>query len=209
MVLSDFDKGRLVGMCEAGLSISEVARRVPCERRIVRRWFSQYRDTGNVSRRAGSGRPRLGTPRDDRRLMAAVRANRFTPVPRLMQMNDVPFSIRTAYRRCIQHGYRSYRPLRRIPLGPLHRQLRLQWCQERKGMAMDYWENIMWTDESRFCLDFNDGRVRVRRQPSERFLDACIAEHDIYAGGSVMIWGSIWHDGRSQAVLVRGTLNGR
>ena len=125
IVLSDCE-GRLVGMREAGLSVSEFARRVPCERRIVRRWFSQYRESGNVARQAGSSRPRLGMKRDYRRLMAAVTANRLSSLPRLAQTCFSPFSTRTAYRRCLQHGFRSYRSLLRIPLSILHRQRRLQ-----------------------------------------------------------------------------------
>lgn len=211
MVLSEFDKGRVVGMREAGMPIAEVARRIPCQRRIARRWWLQYQETGNVTRQRGSGRPRLGSDRDDRRLIAAVRTNRFTGVPRLMQMihgQARPYSIRTALRRCHQQGYMCYRPAVRIPLSPHHRQLRLQWCQERSDVPMEYWHRILWTDESRFCLDFHDGRVRVRRLPTERLLDACIAEHDRYGGGSIMIWGGIWHGGRSVPILVNGTLNG-
>ena len=64
----------------------------------------------------------------------------------------------------------------------------------------------MFSDESRFCLDFNDGRVRVRRLPSERFLDICIKEHDRYGGGSVMVWGGITWEGRTRLITVTGTL---
>jgi hypothetical protein len=33
------------------------------------------------------------------------------------------------------------------------------------------------TDESRFCLDFHDGRRRVFRQKNERFKNCCVVEH--------------------------------
>jgi hypothetical protein len=38
------------------------------------------------------------------------------------------------------------------------------------------------TDESRFCLDFHDGRRRVWRQKNERFKNCCVAEHDRFGG---------------------------
>ena len=65
----------------------------------------------------------------------------------------------------------------------------------------------MWTDESRFTLDFHDGRVRVHRMPGERFASCCVLEHDRFGGGSVMVWAGIWHGGRTAAVTIRGTLN--
>ena len=65
----------------------------------------------------------------------------------------------------------------------------------------------MWTDESRFTLDFHDGRVRVHRMPGERFASCCVLEHDRFGDGSVMVWAGIWHGGRTAAVTIRGTLN--
>ena len=48
------------------------------------------------------------------------------------------------------------------------------------GAEMGFWRRLLWTDETRFALEFNDGRLRVRRLQTERFSDACAAEHDIY-----------------------------
>ena len=45
--------------------------------------------------------------------------------------------------------------------------------------------------------------------PTERFLDSCIAEHDRYGGGSVMVWGGCWNEGKTGAVVVQGNLNGQ
>lgn len=67
---------------------------------------------------------------------------------------------------------------------------------------------MMWTDESRFTLDFHDGRIRVHRMVGERYSPCCISEHDRYGGGSVMIWAGIWYGGRTVAVIVNGNLNG-
>ena len=83
-----------------------------CDRNVVRRWWRQFQHTGNVTRKSGSGRPRKGSERDDNRLIASLKQNRFAPVGRLMKLthfvHQPPYSIRTAYRRCLQNGYRSF-----------------------------------------------------------------------------------------------------
>ena len=56
---------------------------------------------------------------------------------------------------------------------------------------------------SRFTLDFHDGRIRVNRMPGERYAACCISEHDRFGGGSVMIWASIWHGGRTSAIIIK------
>ena len=66
----------------------------------------------------------------------------------------------------------------------------------------------MFSDESRFCLDFHDGRIRVKRLATERFLDDCICEHDRYGGGSVMVWAGIMSSQRTDLVPIQGTLTG-
>lgn len=210
--VSTFNKGRAVGMLEAGLSIHEVSRLLNHDRKTIRRWWNKFQATGNCERRQGSGRPRKGTNRDDRLLVCNVVANRFSPVSRLVRQTFLPgqhpYSIRTAQRRVLERGYRSCRPVCRIPLGPNHKTARFNWCNEHVAKEMDFWKRVLWTDESRFALDFHDGRVRVRRLRSERFHPSCIAQHDRYGGGSIMIWGGIWYDGKTEAVLVHGTLNG-
>ncbi len=70
-----------------------------------------------------------------------------------------------------------------------------------------YWRSVLWTDESRFTIEFADGRVRVRRLPNERFAPCCTMERDRYGGGSVMVWGGIWYNGKSACVNVVGNMN--
>ena len=64
----------------------------------------------------------------------------------------------------------------------------------------------MFSDESRFKLSMNDGRLRIWRRPNERFRDEHIHEYDAFGRGSVMIWAGISLGGRTDIVFVDGTL---
>ena len=67
---------------------------------------------------------------------------------------------------------------------------------------------MLFTDESKFCLDFHDGRRRVWHQRNEQFTDCCIAEHDKFGGGSVIVWAGISYDRRTGLhVVLNGTVN--
>ncbi|GFW34002.1 transposable element Tcb2 transposase [Trichonephila clavipes] len=52
-------------------------------------------------------------------------------------------------------------PFRALHLTPEHRQLRLQWCQDRSMWNVTDRQNVVFSDESRFVLGMNDNRVRV------------------------------------------------
>ncbi|GFW28143.1 transposable element Tc1 transposase [Trichonephila clavipes] len=54
-----------------------------------------------------------------------------------------------------------------------HRRLRRQWCDER-GMWVAELNEIVFTDESRICLQHHDGRIRVWRHHGERKLNSCV-----------------------------------
>ena len=103
-------------------------------------------------------------------------------------------------------GMRSYRPFCCLPLTPRHRASRLEWCRERVNWRQE-WQQIVFTDESRFCLWANDGRRRVRRFRGERRnMDFALPRHTALTQG-VMIWGAITYGGRSPLVFIPGTLN--
>ena len=60
---------------------------------------------------------------------------------------------------------------------------------------------------SRFCVDFTDRRAGVWRMRNERFAEVCIAEHDCYGGGSVIVWAEISAQGKTDLhVIDNGTL---
>ena len=56
---------------------------------------------------------------------------------------------------------------------------------------------MLFTDESRLCLDFTDRRQLVWRMPKERFDDLNVAEHDRYGKSSVMVWAGISVNGKN------------
>ncbi|GFX77660.1 transposable element Tcb1 transposase [Trichonephila clavipes] len=54
-----------------------------------------------------------------------------------------------------------------------HRRLRRQWCDERRTWAAE-WNEVVFTDESRICLQHHDDRIRVWRHRGERMLNSCV-----------------------------------
>ncbi|GFU95903.1 integrase catalytic domain-containing protein [Trichonephila clavipes] len=65
-----------------------------------------------------------------------------------------------------QSGLSARRPLLSLPLTRSHRRLRHQWCDERKMWAAE-WNEDVFTDESRICLQHHYGRIRVWRHRGE------------------------------------------
>jgi hypothetical protein len=63
------------------------------------------------------------------------------------------------------------------------------------------------TDKFCFNLDFADGCACVWRGQIERFYPENAIQRDRYGGGSVMIWGKIDRNGKTNLVKVNRTPN--
>ncbi|GFW82627.1 uncharacterized protein TNCV_3491991 [Trichonephila clavipes] len=94
-------------------------------------------------------------------------------------------SARTVRRSLLQHGLSARRPWLRLLLTLHHRQESLQW----------------------FCLQHQDGRIRVRWHRGEHTLAACIWHRHTGPSLGMTVWGAIGHTFRSSLVCIDGTLN--
>lgn len=74
-----FERGRIVGLLECGLSQVEVAQRVGRSRCAVQGIWKKWKETHACANLPRSGRPRLTSNRDDRMLVRTVKNNRFVP----------------------------------------------------------------------------------------------------------------------------------
>ncbi|GFY01624.1 transposable element Tcb2 transposase [Trichonephila clavipes] len=77
-------------------------------------------------------------------------------------------SSRTIRRHLAEGHLGSRRPLRELPLTPAHRRLSLEWCRARGNWTAVEWNQVVFSDESRFNLSSDDNRVRVLRPHGER-----------------------------------------
>ncbi|GFV86147.1 transposable element Tcb1 transposase [Trichonephila clavipes] len=117
-----------------------------------------------------------------------------------------PIVCATIQRRLQQSGLSARRPLLGLPLTQNHRRLRRQWYDERRMRAAE-WNEVVFTDESRICLQHHDGRIRVRRHRGERMLNSCVMHRHIGPAPGIMVWGGIGYHSHTPLVRIAGTLN--
>ncbi|GFW72080.1 transposable element Tcb1 transposase [Trichonephila clavipes] len=95
-------------------------------------------------------------------------------------------SARTIRRHLQQSGLSARWPLLGLPLTQNHRRLRHQWGDKRRMWAVE-WNDVVFTDESRICLQHHDGRIRVWRHREERMLNSCVMHRHTGPAPVIMI----------------------
>ncbi|GFX73518.1 transposable element Tcb1 transposase, partial [Trichonephila clavipes] len=69
------------------------------------------------------------------------------------------------------------------------------------------WNEVIFIDESRICLQHHEGRFRVWRHRGKRMLNSCVMHHHTDPAPGIMLWGSIGYHSRTPLVRIAGTLN--
>ncbi|KFM63087.1 Transposable element Tcb1 transposase, partial [Stegodyphus mimosarum] len=212
--VSEFDRERTVAYRECGLSFREIGSRVGRNQTTVMRIGDRWMQEGTTDRRVRSHLPQCTTSRDDRNIVRMFDAFAVTDhsvtsrtiAQATQSVTHHPVSARTIRRHLQQSGLGARRPLLRLPLTQNHRRLRRQWCDERRMWTAE-WKEIVFTDESRFCLQYHDGRIRVWRHRGERMLNSCVMLRHTGPAPGIMVCGGIGYHFRTPLVRIAGTLN--
>ncbi|GFX87012.1 HTH_Tnp_Tc3_2 domain-containing protein [Trichonephila clavipes] len=161
--LSEFEKGLIIGMKTAGCSTHRVAGQVDRSEKITRK--------------------------EDRKILLQALVDPTVTRSTIRADVDVAIVPQTISRHLAEINLKSKRPFRALFLTPERRQLRLKWCQARSMWNVTDWQNVVFSDESRFVLGTDDKRVRVWRRPGERYNSPhTVLRHTARTAG-VMVWG--------------------
>ena len=164
--LSNNDRNRALGMLQSGLSCRNVAGTLAVAPSTIARLFNRFNATNSVCDSARSCRPRVTTPRKDNFRRTLSLRNR------TLNARTLSHELRTAAgvnvsdqtMRTSRLRSRNLRPRRsdvRIPLTRHHRRLRFDWCRRHLRWTERQWSTVCFSDESRFNLRFNNGRILV------------------------------------------------
>lgn len=204
------ERERALGLLEAGTSQTAVARRLHVNQSTISHLVSRHQQTGSVADRPRPGQLPVTTARQDRQIRLAHLRDRFrtaaTTAANTIGRHGRRIHPITVRRRLRQAGLRPRRPYRGPILQPRHRQARRQFAHRYGRQPRLFFRRIVFSDESRYCVSFVDGRERVYRRHGERYANACVRQRDRFGGGSVMVWGAINAGFRSDLHVIQGNL---
>lgn len=202
--LNENQVAQVIALLEDGRSQRYVANRFNVSQSVVSRAWTRYQDTGLYRRRRGQGRRRVTSAREDRNIVNMVVRERTTSARyiRAQLFQNHPVSNQTIWNRLRQANLRSRNRARVPMLTDAHRRARLEYARTHINWTQRQWRQVLFTDESRFCLFTNDRRIRVWRRRNERIDRACVAAVRAFHGGSIMVWAGITMTQRTDLVII-------
>jgi len=208
--LSEFERGRIIGMWEASLSEREIESKTGHKKTTVHDTIKRYRDENRVESSPRSGRPPALSDRDKRGLTKIIKEERSQTLLQITEKfnetNDLSLSSSTVRKYLHELGYFGRAGVRKPLVSEKNRKDRLAWCRSRRNW-IDEWKLIIWSDESSFEIFQSDAYRWVWRKPKEKYDVDCLIPTVKHGKESVMIWGCFVDVKLGPLVVVDGTIN--
>jgi transposase len=194
--LCPFVKGQVCSLNSEGYSQRQIAAHLKISRCAVQ---NALRSTTCTPGRLNCGRKRITSSREDRLLKTiVVRSPHASSARVTREATDcgIAISSRTVRRRlAIDFKLLARRPAKKPLMTKKHLQARISFCNAMKDKPAEWWDRVMFSDESTFQQIRGSGSNYVRR-PSNHRLDPKYTLKTVKHPPAIMVWGAISANGR-------------
>jgi len=157
------------------------------------------------------GRPRILDKFDTRyisRLATSGKCCTATEISNeLLNYSGILASPRTVIRALNQNNIISRYKKKKPQLSKTHRRGRREFEKSHRGWTEKDWDRVVWSDETKICLQGSDGRERNFVRKGERLQDHNFLPTKKFGGGSIMVWGCMFSCGVGFLCRVDGGIN--
>ena len=162
---------------------------------------------GTVANLPGRGRKGKINERMQHRIVRMVDKrpqSTSTQVQAVLQTLGVEVSARTIRRHLNEKKRYGRRPRRTPLLTKRHKKARLEFVKMYLSKPQSFWENVLWTDETKVQLFGKARHSTVYRKKNEAYKEKNTVPTVKHGGGSVMFWGCFAASGTGCLDSVQG-----
>ncbi len=165
--------------------------------------IQQFNKTGSTQNRPRHGRPKKLSARAQRHIQRLCLENRRMSAAEVEGVGGKPVSAQTIRRKLHQIGLHGCHPRRKPFLKMMHKKAHKQFADDKQTKDMDYWNHVLWSEETKINVFGSDGVKRVWQQQGKEYKEKCVFPTVKHGGGSVMVWGC----GTRELQFIEGTMN--
>lgn len=204
--LTENSKVLILSKLEEGWSVRAVALHYNIAKSTVQNVKKRWEHHGSISRKQGSGRPKITTVQQDEALLNYLRQNPFQTSRQAAFLTNFPGSAPTVCRRIKESEIQNCASPKKPLLTEEQKQSRVIFCLNYIYRPPNFWNNVIFTDEKIFQSS-NSGRLRVYRPRNSRFQERYVTPTNKSGRFSVNVWAWICVHGAGVAWRCEGRFN--
>uniref|UniRef100_A0A8C5Q5S0 Transposase n=1 Tax=Leptobrachium leishanense TaxID=445787 RepID=A0A8C5Q5S0_9ANUR len=210
--LSEELRSRIVDLHKAGKGYKSISKSLDVHVSTLRQTVCKWRKFSTVATLPRRGRPVKMTARAQRRMLNEVKKNpRVSAKDFQKSLAHANIFIDTSrIRKTLnKNGVHGRTPRRKPLLSKRNITPRLKFATEHLDVPQHYWQNILWTDETKIELFGKNTQYYVWRK--KRYSTPTSKPHPTvkHGGGSIMVWGCFAASGPGRIVVIDGKINSR
>ncbi len=208
--LSEDLKKRIVALHKDGIGYKKIAKTLKLSCSTVAKTIQRFNRTGSTQNRPRHGRPKKLSARAQRHIQRLCLGNRRMSAASIAAevggVGGQPVSAQTIRRTLHEIGLHGCRPRRKPLLKMMHKKARKQFAKDKQTKDMDYWNHVLWSDETKINYWFRwcQACVAATRWGVQ---DKSVLPTVKHGGGSVMVWGCMSAAGTGELQFIEGTMN--
>lgn len=179
---------------------TQIAKELKTDVKTIRFWIDKYEKTGDVEGEKTTGRPRVTTPQEDKKIISLHQQKPKLSTPQLqreLKKRKIEVGQHIIKRRLHEAGIKFISPIRKPLLTKTHIERRLKWAFENQSTD---WNNVIFTDETTIQIGYN--KKKFWQDPRERLVIRTV-KHPL----KVHVWGCFSRKGFGKIIIFQKNLN--
>lgn len=193
------DRVKIVTLSNEGKSLRDIGKIVKKPFSTVRYIIKKFKNSKCFENLPRSGRPKILNNREERVILKEVQNNPKISAQTLAcdiaKTSGKTVCAETVRKVIRSAGYNGRVPRKKPFLSERNILKRSDYAKKYVNKPIDFWKNVIFSDESKFNLFSSDGRRTVWRKPNSALEIKNIIPTIKHGGGSVLVWGCMSYSG--------------